>query len=200
MKHKDAQTQAPIDTQIRKRWSPRAFQAEAPPLDNLLTMLEAARWAPSCFNEQPWRFFLGLKGLGDTYSKIFDSLIEFNQEWAKHAPVLLLAVARTHFSANDKPNDHHAYDTGAAMSLLSLQAAEFDIYVHQMAGFDRDKAREKFAIPEGFLPLAAAAIGYRGDPQMLNERQQRTEAERRERKDWTETCFEGTWDNPLERG
>lgn len=199
MKHKEAQTQAPINSHIRKRWSPRAFLAEAPPLDKLFTMLEAARWAPSCFNEQPWRFILGVKSRGDSYHKIFDSLVEFNQEWARHAPVLLLAVARTHFSTNDKPNDHHAYDTGAAMSLLSVQAAEFDIYVHQMAGFDRDKARENFAIPEGFLPVAAAAIGYRGEPQILNEKQQRGEAKTRERKGWGETCFEGTWGTPLER-
>ena len=199
MKHKDAQTHAPINTLIRTRWSPRAFQAEAPPLEKLITMLEAARWAPSCFNEQPWRFILGIKDRGDSYRKIFDSLIGFNQEWARQAPVLLLAVAKTHFSANDKPNDHHAYDTGAAMGFLSLQAAEFDIHVHQMAGFDSDRAQENFAIPDGFRPMAAAAIGYRGDPQMLNEKQQRTEEAARQRKDWNETCFEGSWDNPLAR-
>lgn len=197
MKHKEAQTQVPINALVRKRWSPRAFRPEIPSIDNLLAMLEAARWAPSCFNEQPWRFFLGVQGRGDTYRKIFDALIGFNQEWARHAPVLLLAVARTSFSANDKPNDHHAYDTGAAMALLSLQAAEFDIYVHQMAGFDKDKAREYFAIPDGFLPVAAAAIGYRGEPAMLSEKQQRAEAEIRARRDWKETCFEETWDNPL---
>lgn len=199
MKHKEAQTQAPINTLIRTRWSPRAFQAEAPPFDNLVTMLEAARWAPSCFNEQPWRFILGIKDRGDSYRKILDSLIGFNQEWARHAPILLLAVAKARFSANDKPNDHHAYDTGAAMGFLSLQAAEFDIHVHQMAGFDSDRARENFAIPDGFQPLAAAAVGYRGEPQMLNEKQQRAEVEKRERRDWKETCFEDTWGKPLER-
>lgn len=200
MENKLATTQYPINKNIEKRWSPRAFKAEAPNQKELLSLLEAARWAPSSFNEQPWRFFIGVKGAGNTYDKIFKSLNEFNQEWAINAPILLLAVGKTHFSHNDAENKHYAYDTGAAMALLAVQAAEQGIYIHQMAGFSKEKAREIFSIPEGYVPVVTAAIGYPGDPEMLNQKQQKAETAPRKRKDIDEIVFQSSWGQPMKKG
>jgi nitroreductase len=132
------------------RWSPRSFSDRDVPSADLAKVFEAARWAASSFNEQPWRWLVGKRN-STAYNKILDSLMPFNQAWAGNAPVLILGTAKTTFSHNDTPNRVALYDLGAASSYLTLQAAALGLVTHQMGGFDQDKARKSFAIPEHFL-------------------------------------------------
>jgi len=125
-------------------------------------LLEAARWAPSSFNEQPWRFVVGRRGDDDAWQGILDCLVEANQAWARRAPVLMLSVANTRFAHGDKPNAHAWHDTGQATASLSLQATAMGLSVHQMAGFSAAEARRRFAIPDVFEPVACLAVGRRG--------------------------------------
>ena len=167
---------------ILERWSPRAFaDRDVSPAD-LKTVFEAARWAPSSNNEQPWRFFVGHRG-SDTYNKIFDALVPFNQAWARSAPVLILGIASTRFSHNDSPNNYAVHDLGAAAVLITLQAAAQGLSTHQMAGFDWVKARENFRIPDTYALGSVMALGYQGDPaSLVNERHQSQEQTPRSRK------------------
>ena len=148
---------------VLHRWSSRAFSDRAVSDADLHRSFEAARWSPSAYNEQPWRFVVGRQGSA-THKAIFESLIGFNQEWAGRAPVLILGVARSTFSHNGAANAYALYDLGAATALLTLQAAELGLTSHQMAGFDHDKARKLLAIPEDYLPRHLASVGYRVVP------------------------------------
>lgn len=151
---------------FHSRWSPRSFSArEVAPAD-LARVFEAARWAASSYNEQPWRFLVGTRD-SLTYKKIFDSLGAFNQVWAAAAPVLILGAARTRFTHNGEPNRVALYDLGAAASYLTLQAAALGLATHQMAGFDQDAARQAFEIPEIYSLGAVIALGYQGEPSAL---------------------------------
>ena len=155
---------------VRHRWSPRSFaDGDVSPAD-LRTVFEAARWAASSFNEQPWRFFVGRRG-SETYKKILSVLGEFNQQWAQTAPVLILDAARTTFSQNGKPNPVALYDVGAAAATLCYQATALGLFTHQMAGFDRDAARKVFNVPEEYIFGAAIALGYQGEPAALTSEQ-----------------------------
>ena len=161
---------------IRQRWSPRAFADREVSAEDLKTVFEAARWAASSFNEQPWRFFVGRRG-SETYNKIFQSLGEFNQAWARLAPVLILGVAKTTFAHNNAPNRVALYDLGAAAATLCYQATALGLHTHQMAGFDPEAARRLFQVPEDFLFGAVIALGYQGEPSALtveSQRQQET--------------------------
>jgi len=170
---------------ILERWSPRAFaDREVTPAD-LKTIFEAARWAPSSYNEQPWRFFIGHRN-SETYRKIFDTLVPFNQGWAKAAPVLILGAAKTRFSHNDSPNNYALYDLGAAGGFITLQAASMGIATHQMAGFDQTKAREAFDLPETYAIGSVMAMGYHGDLTSLGEHYQAQEQSPRSRKPLSE--------------
>lgn len=157
-----------IDENIANRWSGRAYADKPVGKDVLMTLFEAARWAPSAFNEQPWQFYVGVKG-DNQYKAIFDTLGEFNQNWAKHAPVLVLVTARKTFSQNNKPNIHSWYDTGQAMANLSIQATKLNLNLHQMAGYDSDKAQHEIVKDTNVDPVCVVAIGHRGDPEMLSE-------------------------------
>ena len=192
---KVANTKLEINKNIKARWSPRAFAEKTPSKDSLHRMLEAASWAASSYNEQPWRFILGIKGEGDSYDKVFESLNEFNQAWAKNAPVLIIIAAKDKFSHNDSENKHAMYDCGAAMANFSLQAVEEDIYIHQMAGFSPDKAKELLDIPEGYRAITVAAIGYEGNPDQLPDNYKKSELADRERKSLDEISFIGNWGN-----
>jgi nitroreductase len=160
--------------------------------EQLRQCFEAARWAASSYNEQPWRFILATQDNASAYEKMLGCLVEANRAWAKQAPVLMLTATRTTFSKNDKPNRVHQHDLGAAMLSLSLQATDLGLYVHQMAGVDLDKVRETYGIPDDFQPQTAAAIGYGGEPGSLPEDWMR-EAENapRTRKDLGEILFAG---------
>lgn len=148
----------PIHDLIKNRWSPRAFAEKTVESEKIDSLLEAARWAPSSFNEQPWRYVVGIKG-DETHAKLTECLVEGNA-WAKAAPVLMLSVAKKLFDRNQKPNRHYLHDTGAASTIMALQATELGLFIHQMAGYDLDKARELFHIDETYEPAAMIAIGY----------------------------------------
>jgi nitroreductase len=180
---------------VHQRWSPRSFaDREVSPAD-LAKVFEAARWAASSSNEQPWRFLVGDHN-SLTYKKIFDSLVPFNQTWAVHAPVLILGVAKTKFSHNDGPNRVALYDLGAASSYLTLQAAALGLSTHQMAGFDQDAARKSLEIPENYAIGAVIALGYQGEPGALaNEKLVAQESAPRQRKPLSEFVF-SSWDTP----
>lgn len=161
----------PVHALIQQRWSPVAFDSAALSAEDVLTLLEAGRWAASCFNEQPWRFVVGSKAHDPgVWQGILDCLVPPNQAWAQHAPLLLLGVARETFSRNDKPNRHAAYDVGQATTTLVLQATSMGLVAHQMAGFDAEAARARFQIPEGFDPIAVTAIGRPGTGEALDEK------------------------------
>jgi nitroreductase len=167
---KQAQADGNVLPVVLHRWSPRSFaDRDVSPAD-LHTVFEAARWAASSYNEQPWRFFVGTRN-SETYQKIFQSLGEFNQLWAGTAPVLILGVASTKFSHNGSPNPVALYDLGAAAATLCYQATALGLFTHQMAGYDRDVARKLFNVPEDFLFGAVIALGYQGEPSALGNPQ-----------------------------
>lgn len=183
---------------ILERWSPRAFaERDVNPAD-LKTIFEAGRWAPSSYNEQPWRFFVGHRN-SETYKKILDALVPFNQDWAKSSPVLILGVARMRFSHNDSPNNYAPHDLGAAMALMALQATALGLAAHQMAGFDWVKARESFEIPEAYAMGSVMALGYHGELADLADKFQAQEQSPRSRKPLNEIVF-SAWDQPADLG
>ncbi len=148
------------------RWSPRSFADREVNPAMLAKVFEAARWAASSFNEQPWRFFVGVRG-SSTWQKIFESLQEFNQSWTKSAPVLMVNAAHLKFTHNGAPNRVALYDLGAATSYMTLQASALGLATHQMAGFDTEKARRSLGIPQDYVMGAAIALGYQGEPSAL---------------------------------
>ena len=177
---------------IIKRWSPRSFADKPVSTADLTKIFTAAAWAASSYNEQPWRFLVGKKG-DETYAKILDSLIEFNQVWAKTAPVLILSVGKKTFSQNSSPNAYGLHDTGAASANLSLQATALGMHTHGMGGVEKDKARTNFAIPDDFEVGAAWALGYVGEPEVLPEPYLEMEKMARTRKPLAEFVF-SAWD------
>ena len=164
----------PIIKPIADRWSPRAFSNKSVSKEDLLSIFEAAKWAASCFNEQPWRFKVGFKG-DDNYKRIFDTLGEFNQNWVKTAPVVVLIYAKKTFTRNGKPNAHFWYDTGQAVGNLSIQASSMGLYLHQMAGFDKERAEIDVINDEDYEAIAVMAMGYLGDVKQLPESLQQSE-------------------------
>ena len=162
---KPAITTIDIHPVIKNRWSPRSFSDKAITTEQLQRIFEAARWAPSSFNEQPWRFIVGIKG-DDTWNKLHESLVEFNQIWAGNAPVLALAIGKK-TSAKGEKNAVYQYDVGQSMAYITLQAEAEGLRSHQMGGFSRTKARELFNIPEDFEPMVMTAIGYQDEADKL---------------------------------
>ncbi len=176
-----------ISMLLKKRWSPRAFDDRPVEPQKLRNIMEAARWSPSASNIQPWVFFLGIKG-DDTYNKIYQSLVEFNQMWSKFAPVLIMNCGKI-TSSDGSLNGTWQYDTGQSVAHLSFQAMEEGLYVHQMSGFDPMKAAELFALPEDFQAISVTALGYIGDPAILHPRMQKSELDERERKEMDTFVF-----------
>ena len=187
------ETEYTVHDLIRGRWSPRAFSNRTVERDKLLSLLEACRWAASSYNEQPWSLIVATKDQPSEYARLLSCLVEFNQSWAQSAPVLMLSVAKLHFDQNGKENRHAFHDVGAAASNLSTQALALELFVHQMVGFDTEKARSQFGIPIGYEPVAMIAIGYLGDPQTLPAALQAQELAPRTRKPLTEFVFAGGW-------
>jgi nitroreductase len=182
----------PIHELIAKRQSKRAFSPKPVDAATLGSLLEAARWAASCANEQPWSFIVTAKDKPSGYDRLLGCLVEFNFEWAQHAPVLMLSVSRLNF-ANGKPNRHAWHDVGEATAQLVLQASALGLASHQMAGFDVQKARNAFAIPQGYDPVTVIAIGYPGDPASLSDKLLEKEQTPRQRKPLQDFVFSGTW-------
>lgn len=195
MQEKLATTCVNIHELIQKRWSPRAFDADKPVSHaDLLALLEAARWTASCFNDQPWRFVICNKNTdGDNWQIALSVLVAANQLWAKNAPILILAVAMKHFSHNNQANRWAMYDTGAACANLSLQATALGLVVHQMGGFDAEKARELFHLPTDCTAMTVLAVGYQAEADSLPENFKTAELAERSRAALTELFYEGQW-------
>ena len=179
---------------ILQRWSPRSFSDRKVAPDDLKKLFLAAGWSASSYNEQPWRFFLGVRG-EETYDKILAILVEFNQGWAKSAPVLILSIAKKTFSHSGLPNYYGLYDTGAATANLALQATALGMHTHSMAGLDRDKARVDFNVPDDYDIGAVTAVGYLGDVAGLPEAMRGMEESPRVRKPLDEFVFTA-WERP----
>lgn len=188
-------SEAAVHELIAGRWSPRAFDpTRKVSRDQLLSLLEAARWAPSCFGDEPWRFVIGDKDADEAgWNRIFSSLAEKNQLWAKHAPLLILAVADSQFRMNGNPNRWGQYDSGAASISLCLQAEALGLSAHQMGGFDADAVRESVGVPEQFTPMAVIAVGYQGALDDLAEDFHGMETAPRKRQPLAENFFSGRW-------
>ena len=194
---KQASVAMAVTPVIRQRWSPRSFTDREVSVSNLMKVFEAARWAPSSSNEQPWRFLVGLRNSA-THAKIAATLVGFNQAWAPKAPVLILGTAHTKFSRNGNPNGYALYDLGAASAFVILQASALGIVTHQMGGFDRDAARQAFEVPEDYALGSVMALGYQGEPDALsNEKLIENETAPRTRKPLSEVAFTA-WDEPAD--
>jgi nitroreductase len=178
---KHGPTESGVNELILRRWSPRAYSEKQVSSEDLTKIFTAASWAASSSNEQPWRFLVGKKG-DDTYAKILDSLVQFNQDWAASAPVLILSIAKKTFAKNGSANGWALHDTGAASANMCLQAIALGIHTHGMAGYDKDKARAHFDLPEDYETGAVWALGYLGDPETLPEHLKKMEVAPRERK------------------
>lgn len=153
---------------LQQRWSPRAFVPGKPlSAEQIRLLFEAARWAPSSWNEQPWRYWYAAWG-EPGFDDLLDVLVEANRRWARHASLLILSAAAMRFRRNGKPNKHAWYDTGQANFALTMQATAMGLYVHQMGGFSADKAKTLLALPDDIEPVVMIAVGYKGDPDTLD--------------------------------
>lgn len=192
---KPAITQQAIHELLANRWSGRAYDADqSVSKEQVVSLLEAARWAPSCFGDQPWRYVVCNKADNlQAWQAAFDCLVPGNQGWAVNAPVLLLICADTLFGHNDKPNKWAAYDTGAATENLCLQATALGLMAHQMGGFDADKARAAFNVPERYQILAMVTVGYQASVDSLSGEVKERELAARSRKPLEELFFNGVW-------
>ena len=190
---KPAETQFPIHDLLRRRWSPLAFADRLVEPEKLRSILEAARWAASSFNEQPWCFIVATKQDEPEWSRLLSCLVEGNQVWAKQAPVLMVSVAKLTFGRNGESNRHAWHDVGLAVGNLVVQATSLGLSVHQMAGILPDKVRELYGLPHGFDPVAGLALGYVGDPDSLPEPLRQREQANRMRKPLAEFIFSTRW-------
>jgi nitroreductase len=188
---KTAGTKYAVHDLIKNRWSPRAFSSEMIPRDLINSLFEAAIWAPSSRNEQPWRFIYGCRGEDKNYDKIFNTLVPRNQIWAKNAPLLVLSLAKKYSGQNNQDNFYALYDLGQAVSNFSLQATSLNLFCHQMGGFEREKARELLEINEDYIPVAVIAVGYLGNPDILPDDFRELELKARTRNEMGLTVFNG---------
>lgn len=192
---KPAITAVEITPALAERWSPRAIDASrAVAHDQLLSLLEAARWAPSCFGEEPWRYIIWDRFADpESWQRAFECLTPKNQAWAKKAPFLILSLADPTFAKNQQPNRWAQHDVGAASENLCVQASALGLVAHQMGGFDQEKIKAEFGIPSELTALAVIAVGYPGDPSLLDEEQHAKEIGPRRRKPLAENFFVSRW-------
>jgi len=196
---KPAITQTPIHELIAARWSGRAYDAAKPvSREQTLALLEAARWAPSCYGDQPWRFVVWNKAAdAASWLAAFDTLAPGNQGWVKDAPLLMLVAADTLFNHNGQPNRHAQYDTGAAAENLCLQAEALGLMAHQMGGFDPDKIRVVAKVPDQYTLMAVISVGYPADPVSFSVEVAERENGPRQRRPLGELFFDGAWAKPI---
>ena len=185
------QPEHPVLDVIRIRWSPAIYSPRPVETEKLLSVLEAARWAPSSFNAQPWSFLVARKEEPEEFGRMLSCLVPGNVVWAQHVPVLMISVARLQFD-NGNPNRHALHDTGMATGFLMLQAASLGVLAHGMAGFDPAKTRELYGIPESHEPVAAIALGYPGDPETAPEELKRRN-QHKPRRTLDQFVFAGRW-------
>ncbi|NNE37327.1 MAG: nitroreductase family protein [Gammaproteobacteria bacterium] len=199
MFEKKASTRFPINQYLANRWSGRIYDPDKYiSTEDRIILAEAARWSPSCFGDEPWRFiFCDKSNNEDAWQNAFDCLVEGNQSWARNAPLLIMISSDTLFARNENPNRWGSYDTGAAAMGLSIQATEMGIMVHQMGGFNVDKARQVFAIPERFTPMAMMTAGYQIAMESIPEDMKERELAERVRKPLEECFYDGEWGKSL---
>jgi nitroreductase len=198
MLEKNAVTATPIHELLERRWSPRAYDKTKPvSRAQILALLEAARWAPSCNGDEPWRYLVWNRADDEAgWQKAFDTLSENNRKWCANVPVLMLSCAGSVFGHSGKPNRHAQHDTGMASLNLSLQAVALGLVAHQMGGFESEKIRAAFSIPADYTPMAMIAVGYQADPKVLPEDVKAKELTPRKRKPLGECFFAGGWGKP----
>jgi nitroreductase len=190
-----AATIYPIHDLLTRRFSSRAFDPNrSVSREQLAVLLEAARWAPSCNGDEPWRYLIWDRGRDpEGFQKAFECLGDKNRCWVKNVPLLILSNAGRDFGATGKPNRWTQHDTGAASVCLALQAVALGLVAHQMGGFDVEKARAAFAIPPEYTPMAMIAIGYATTPDILDDETKAKDLKPRARKPFAERFFEGGW-------
>ena len=188
-----AVTDYSIHDLIARRWSPYSFADRSVSDEDLRALFEAARWAASSYNEQPWSYLVAKKEETSEFERLLSCLVEGNQGWAKAASVLALGISRLNFARNEKPNRAALHDLGLAAGNLLVEATARGLAVHQMAGILPDKARALYSIPDGYEPLTGFAIGYAGDPADLPEELRTRDGARRPRKPLKEFVFGGKW-------
>ena len=190
---KIAKTDHPVHELFANRWSPYAFADRPVEVSDLLSLFEAARWAPSSYNEQPWSYIVATRDDSAQFECVLSCLVEGNQTWAKAAPVLALGITRLHFARNGRPNAAAVHDLGLASAHVVLEATARGLAVHQMIGILPERARELYEIPEGSEAVTGLAIGYVGDPAALPERLAARDRAPRTRKPRGEFVFGGRW-------
>ena len=191
-----ATTDHPVNDLIARRWSPYAFADRPVSKEDLLSLFEAVRWAPSSYNEQPWSYLVATKEDPEEFGRLLSCLVEGNQAWARAAPVLALGCTRLNFTRDGKPNAAAVHDLGLGSGNLVLEATARGLSVHQMIGILPDRVRQLYQVPEGVQPLTGLAIGYPGDPATLPEHLRQRDAARRPRKPLAGFVFGGTWGRP----
>lgn len=188
--NKPAETSVAINSLIRDRWSPRSFQSKPVPKEILVSLFEAARWAPSCNNSQPWRYIIATSDDKDEYERMQSCVNERNQRWSRLAPVIGFVCGYT-IMKNDRPSPTHRYDTGLASAMLLMQATEHGLVVHQMAGILRDNVRETYAVPEDTDIICGFGLGYQGEADQLPEELPEREVQPRVRQALSDFVFTG---------
>lgn len=183
----------PIQDSLSRRWSPYAFADRPVSTADLCSLFEAARWAASSFNEQPWRYIVATKSDPDQYASILSCLVEQNQQWASGAPVLAIGCVMLRFAYNNKPNSVAIHDLGLASGNLSAEATARGLVVHQMAGILPDRITELYGLPQDVQPITALAIGYASPPDQLPEALRTSELTPRTRRPLSEFVFGGRW-------
>jgi nitroreductase len=193
---KQATPDHPIHELLTRRWSPYAFADLPVSEEDLRAVFEAARWAASSYNEQPWSYLVATKANPEAFARLLSCLVEGNQAWAQAAPVLALGCTSLRFTLNNKPNAAAMHDLGLASASLTLEATARGLYVHQMIGIQPDRAREVYRIPEGVQPLTGLAIGYAADPGSLPEKLRERDLAPRTRKPLAAFVFGDAWGSP----
>lgn len=192
--HKKAPTNLPVIEPILERWSPMAFDPRPVEQEKILAMFEAARWAPSAYNEQPWRYVYAQKG--EKNRDVLESLLAEGNAWAKDAGVLILSFAHKTFERNGKPNRHYLHDTGAASAYLVAQLPSLGLVGHQMSGYDAEKANAALGVPDDYEPGSMIAVGYYAGQDGLDDGAKQREDAPRVRKDLHDIAFNGAWEQP----
>ena len=196
MNIKKAVTDYPILPILAERWSPYGFEDRRVSETDLRSLFEAARWAASSYNEQPWAYLVATRENSAEFGRLLSCLVEANQAWAKEAPVLVLGIVSLRFARNNQDNRAAVHDLGLAAGNLLAEATTRGLSVHQMIGILPDKARELYQIPEHFEAWTALAIGYKADPSKLPDALRERDLAPRQRKPLNKFVFTGQWGHP----
>lgn len=196
MHPKHANPDHKIHELVATRWSPYVFADRPVSAPDLRSLFEAARWAASSYNEQPWHFIVATKDDPEEYDRLLSCLVDPNQAWASQCPVLILGVVSTHFRRNDAKNSVALHDLGLAAATLTFEATARGISVHQMSGILPEKAKKAYDIPDGFVAVTAIALGYAGDPDQAPEQLGNRDRNPRTRRPQEEFVFSGSWGEP----